>query len=313
MTIRQLSGAQVRHHLPMTDAIVAVRQAFVGLAADEFDMPLRTALGDGAFLIMTARHRPTASIAVKSLTIDFNRRPAIQGVVTWAATTGSELLVVDAAEVTTLRTGAVVGVATDLLCRDDASTLVLIGLGELAPDQLRAVRAVRPIRNVILVATDLARAEAFRSRHAVELADLEVTVTTDADTAVSAADVICCATPVREPLFQTDALPARVHVNAVGSYRPSMRELPDGLLATATVVVDLRAAALAEAGEIRHAVASAALDETALIELGPALDGQLDLGPRTVFKSVGLAIQDWAIVHSLASRTADVGTLESLT
>ena len=138
MTIRQFSGAQLRRHLPIADAIAAVRHAFLALAAGEFETPLRTSLGDGSFLIMSAHHRPSASVAVKSLTIDFDRRPAIQGVVTWAATTGSDVIVADAAVVTALRTGAVVAVATERLSRLDASHLVLIGLGELARDQLSA-------------------------------------------------------------------------------------------------------------------------------------------------------------------------------
>ncbi len=314
MTVRQLNGAQVRSRLTMPDAIIAVRRAFLGLAAGEFDLPLRTALGDGSFLIMSAHHEPTASVAVKTLSIVFNRRPAVQGVVTWATTMGSTMLVTDAAEVTALRTGAVVGVATDRLCRPDADALVLIGLGEQARDQLRAVRAVRPIRTVTLVGTDLARATAFRTRCAADLAGLEVTVSTDPDTAVSIADIVCCATPARTPLFRAESLPARVHVNAVGSYRPSMRELPDGLLASAAaVVVDLREAVLAEAGEIRHAISAGVLRENDLIDLGPVLSETRQFGGQTVFKSVGLAIQDWAIVHALAAQLADPQRSESLT
>jgi ornithine cyclodeaminase len=104
-------------------------------------------------------------------------------------------------------------------------------------------------------------------------------------------------------LFRAESLPSVVHVNAIGSYRHSMRELPDELLADATVVVDQREAALAEAGEIAHAIASGILDVDGLVELSDALARRPELADRTVFKSVGIAIQDWALGDLLAQQT----------
>jgi ornithine cyclodeaminase len=111
---------------------------------------------------------------------------------------------------------------------------------------------------------------------------------------------VCCATTAREPLFAAADLPERVHVNAIGSFRPSMRELPDDLLACGSVVVDDREAILVESGEILHAVATGALVADSLVELGDALGRDVELLPRTVFKSVGVAVQDWAIAQLLA-------------
>lgn len=297
-----LTAEEIREAVPMPAAIAAVRAAFVGLAAGEFELPVRTALADGAFLTMSAHHRPSRSTVVKSVSLDFDRRPAVQGAVLWTSMSTSDILVMDAGAVTSLRTGAVVGVATDLLAPPDARHLVLIGLGGQAPDQLRAVQAVRPIERVTLVDRDAALAESFRERCAVELADVAVRVSAEVDTSVADADVVCCGTPATRPLFEADALAERVHVNAIGAYRLTMRELPDELLATSLLVVDQREAALEESGEIYHAISEGHLGPDDLVELGSLLqDRQLARPDRTVFKSVGLGIQDWAVGQAVAS------------
>jgi ornithine cyclodeaminase len=104
-----------------------------------------------------------------------------------------------------------------------------------------------------------------------------------------------------------DDLPERVHVNAIGSYLPSMRELPAELLGGAScVVVDQVGAVLEEAGEVIHAVESRVVERSSLVELGDALGTPLVVSGRTVFKSVGLAVQDWAIARLLGAAAAGV-------
>lgn len=296
MTPTVLTPEELRAAVPMSLAIVAVRDAFVRLHAGEFEMPVRTALGDGQFLTMTALHTPTSSTVVKSVNLDFARRPAVQGLVMW--TSGPTTYVLDAGTVTSLRTGAVVGVATDLLAPVDARTLVLIGLGGQAPDQLRAMRVVRNFEAITLVDRDIGFVTAFAEAQAPDLADLDVRLSTDPSAAVANADVVCCATPSTEPLFDADALPETVHVNAIGAYRLNMRELPDALLPSALLVVDQREAALKESGEIHHAMAAGVLAPDDLVELGEVLKG-VQRPARTVFKSVGLGAQDWAIGQAL--------------
>ena len=302
MSTEVLSADETRAALSMPDAIAAVRTSFVALGAGEFELPQRTVLGEGSALSMAVHHRPTRSTVVKSISADFSRTPAIVGAVVWVSTDSTDVLVADAATVTTIRTGAVVGVATELLARPEAHRLVVVGAGGQAADQLRAVCAVRPIDTVTLVARRTAAAVALRDDLGDEIADLDVRVTTDLESALHDADVVCCATPATEPLFRAESLPSVVHVNAIGSYQHSMRELPDELLATATVVVDQREAALAEAGEIDHAIASGVLDVGDLVELSEALEHRPVLQDRTVFKSVGVAVQDWALGDLLARR-----------
>jgi ornithine cyclodeaminase/alanine dehydrogenase-like protein (mu-crystallin family) len=297
-----LTPEQLRAAVPMARAIEAVRDGFIRLQAGEFEMPVRNSLGGGRVLTMTAFHIPTTSTAVKSVDLDYGRRPATQGLVLW--TSGSTAYVLDAATVTSLRTGAAVGVATDLLAPAAATRLTLIGLGGQAVDQLRAVRAVRDFGAVTLVSRDPDSARSFAEAHAEDLAGLDVHLSADPIEGVADADVVCCATPSTTPLFDADALPKTVHVNAIGAYRHSMRELPDALLASALVVVDQREAALEESGEIHHAMAEGLVTADGLVELG-ALLGETPASPRpdrTVFKSVGLAMQDWAIGWALESR-----------
>lgn len=263
-------------------------------------MPVRTALGNGRVLNMSAYHAPTSSSVVKSVNLDFNRRPAVEGLVMW--THGSTSYVLDAGTVTSLRTGAAVGVATDLLAPTQTSTLVLIGLGGQAPDQLRAVRAVRGFDTVILVDRDEELVRAFAEKHVDDLVDVEVRTSTNPTAAVAEADVVCCATPSTEPLFDADALRDTVHVNAIGAFRLTMRELPDKLLQRASVVVDQREAALEESGEIDHAITAGMLSPDDLAELGSLLTvGAYPRSGQTVFKSVGVAAQDWAIGYALWS------------
>ncbi|MCF0077400.1 ornithine cyclodeaminase family protein [Streptomyces lomondensis] len=298
-----LGEREIREAVTMSEAIDAVRRGFADLAGGAFEMPTRTALRDGQFLVMAAHHRPTASAMIKTLSVNFARRPAIAGTVTWTETGRPDHLVADAAPVTALRTGAAVGVATDLLAAPEAGRLTLIGAGAQAPDQVRAVHTVRPLSRLTVVDADPRRARDLVETLAPELAEVELCTADDPESAVRDAEIVCCATNATSPLFPESALPAQVHVNAIGAYRPTMRELPDELLAGSTVVVDELDAVLEESGEIIHALESGALTREALTELGTALTAASpEYGKRTVFKTVGVAVQDWALARLLAEK-----------
>ncbi|MCW2759430.1 MAG: putative ornithine cyclodeaminase [Nocardioidaceae bacterium] len=305
--VLSVAAEQVRELVPMRDAVDAVRAAFLAMAAGEFEMPTRTVLGDGDFLVMAVRHRPSGTAMVKTLSLSFaGRQPAITGTVTWSDLASTDAIVADAASVTALRTGAVSGVATDLLAPPGAATCTVIGPGGQAADQVRAVHAVRPLRELTVVSRTLANADRLAATLAAELPGVAITTGTDPDTAVAGRDVVCCATPSTEPLFATTSLSATANVNAIGAYRPTMHELPGDLLAEALLVVDERDAVLEESGEVIDAVAAGLISTDALHELGDLLGhdmgGDVVRRDRTVFKSVGVAIQDWAVARLLAER-----------
>jgi ornithine cyclodeaminase len=238
------------------------------------------------------------------LSLNFGgRTPAIAGTVVWSELSNSHHLVADASTITTLRTGAVVGVATELLAPAEARTCAMIGAGGQAKDQVRAVHTVRPLASVIVVDRNQYRAESVALTLRDELEIPHVAVSGDADEAVQGIDIICCATTATAPLFSLDSVDPHAHINAIGAFRPTMRELPDELLADATVVIDEKEAILEESGEVIHAIAAGVITENDLIELGAALSsGTPQTGGRTVFKSVGVAMQDWAIARLLAQR-----------
>ncbi|MGW4525653.1 ornithine cyclodeaminase family protein [Amycolatopsis sp. NPDC004378] len=298
-----LDADAVRAAVPMAAAVDAVREAFLDLAAGLFVVPQRLSFGGGTTLVMSACHTPTSTTVVKTLSLAAGRTPMIIGTLVWNTAAGQ--VIADATEVTTLRTGAASGVATDLLAPPSASRLALLGTGAQAADQVRAVAAVRPLSQVAVSGRDRPRLTAFVSRLRAEFPGITVRAAESAADAVSDAEIVCCATSSSTPLFAADDLPARVHVNAIGSYLPSMRELPAELLAEAgCLVVDQVGAVLEEAGEVIHAVERGLVERSSLVELGDALRTPPVVSGRTVFKSVGLAVQDWAIARLLGASVA---------
>ncbi|HEY0693739.1 MAG TPA: ornithine cyclodeaminase family protein [Kribbella sp.] len=298
--MKLFSAEDVRRTVPMSAAIDAVRRAFLDLEAGYFVLPPRQAFGDGAVLVMSAYHSPTGTAVVKTIGINLNQVPAIRATAVW--TGNGEHLVADGTTITTIRTGAVVGVATELLAPADAATLALLGTGGQAADQVRAVLAVRRIEAVAVIGRNHGRAETLAASLSAEFPAARFTPGTSIDEAVATADVICCATSSSTPLFELSALPERVHVNAIGAFRPTMRELPRDLLADASlVVVDQIEAALEESGEIIDATRAGSLAVDDLVELGAALSTKPRTSGRTVFKSVGVGAQDWAIANRLGT------------
>jgi ornithine cyclodeaminase/alanine dehydrogenase-like protein (mu-crystallin family) len=223
--------------------------------------------------------------------------------------TGQPRAVMDGQELTSIRSGAAGGLAAKLLAREDAKTVAVFGAGHQARAQLAGVRAVRAIERVLIVGRSRESAE----RLAVELGDeLRVEVITDPAVAVRAADIVITATSSSEPVFDGRDLQPGVHITAVGAYKPTMRELDSEAVTRARVIVDHRAAALAEAGDLICA------DVTEFVELGEVVAGT-KLGRQkreeiTLFKSVGVAVQDAAAAQAVcdAAEKSGSGTLVEL-
>lgn len=302
MALRLLTAAEVERCLPMADAIAAVAGAFVAVTRGRLAMPTRlqleTASGVSLFMPVNEREQGTA-VKVVSVHPDNPRRglAAVTGVVlVLDADTGVPTALMDAAELTGRRTGAASGVATELLARPDARLLGLVGAGAQARYQALAVAAVRPIERVRVWNRTRERAEALAERLSADLEEATLEVAGSPAGAVAEADVVCTATSAQQPLLSADDLPAGVHVNAVGSFRPDMAEIDPAALGRARVVVDQRAAALEEAGEVIQAVDAGIVSAEDLVEIGAVLDGdQAGRGDEqevTLFKSCGLAAQD---------------------
>lgn len=211
--------------------------------------------------------------------------------------TGVPLAVMDGAELTLRRTACASALAARYLAREDAATLLMVGTGKLAPHLLAAHAAERPIRRALVWGRRPDAAQAVCDT--VYLPDVELSVVEDLAAAVGEADIISCATLSHDPLIAGDWLRPGQHLDLVGAYTPNMREADDAAVAACDVYVDTYAGALAEAGEIIQAIESGALTREGIRgELADLVSGaragRRDAGAKTLFKSVGCAIEDLA-------------------
>jgi len=306
-TLRVLSGTDIRQALPMPAAIEAMKEAFAELSAGRVTMPTRTHIDvpdhAGTALFMPSSAARFGRIGVKIVNVFGANRaqglPAIQGLVClFDSATGTPLAVLNGTHLTALRTGAASGLATDLLACADALTAAILGAGVQGRTQLEAVCAVRPIRKVWVYDVRAEVAEAFADEMGVALA-VEVTAASSAQEAVRGADVVCAATVSSRPVFADADLAPGAHINAVGSYKPHVQEIPAETMQRALVVVDHRASALAETGDLIIPIEQGLMQEADIhAELGEIVAGQVvgrtSESQTTLFKSVGVAIQDLA-------------------
>jgi ornithine cyclodeaminase len=317
-----LDADNVRRALPMAQAIAAMKSAFAALSAGQAEVPLRcrldVALHQGTTLCMPAFIAGTEeALAVKVVSV-FGRNaslglPAIAGaVLVLEPHTGRPVALLEGGTLTSIRTGAASGAATDLLSRPDSRVVAVFGAGAQARTQLEAVCAVRSIQTCWVYNRTSSRGEALVAELAGQpgrggiCADLRVAISPQQ--ALADADVVCTATSSPQPVFADADLKPGAHVNAVGSYTPEMQEVPPATVQRALVVVDARAAALVEAGDLLAPIRQGLITaEHIHAELGEIVlgrkAGRTSDGQVTLFKSVGLAVQD-AAAASLACRNA---------
>jgi ornithine cyclodeaminase/alanine dehydrogenase-like protein (mu-crystallin family) len=316
--MRFYDAGAIEAAVPIGELLDAVEAAYRDVAAGRDHSPLRVhvPLPNGDLLLMPGVRQGGAGSSVKLVTfLPANAArglPTIQAVVVWLdAETGEPQAVLDGGSLTKMRTGAASGVGTRLLAREDAAVLALLGSGAQAAWQVRAVIAARPIREVRVFSRTTSAREQFAAEMAAELGSrARVVAAPSAEAAVDGADVVCCATTSTEPVFDVSALRPGAHVNGVGAFRLGMVELPPALFAMAAVVaVDARAAALAEAGDLVAAIDAGLLPAGGFVEIGTIgreWAAARDPEAITVFKSVGLAIQDVAAAE-LVIRRAPAG------
>ena len=307
-----LDGDRIRAAVPMADLLDAVEAAYRDVADGRDRSPLRShvELSGGALLLMPGVRQGGAGASVKLVTVMPNNAehglPTLHALLVWFdAATGRPTALLDGAAVTAMRTGAVSGVGTRLLARTDAETLAVIGAGGQAEWQIRAVLAARSIRRVRVFARDAARRDAFAARMSASTG-IEVMGAASAEAALAEADVVCCATTSAEPVFEAAWVKPGAHVNGIGAYHLGMVELPPELFARAAVVaVDSHAATMAEAGDVVAAIDGGFVSSDDLLEIGAvdrAWAEARDPNAITVFKSVGLAIQDVAAAELIVVR-----------
>ena len=305
-----LTRSDVEALLTMQETIEAVEEGFRRYAAGDVVMPQRMATvieqRQGIYLTMpcyVGGELDAVTVKVAAIYGENPARyglPALQGLLLlYDAVTGRALALIDAEQVTAMRTGAVSGVATKYLARRDARTVALFGAGPQARAQLEAVCAVRDIRRCLLVTRTGAHDAEFAQVMGGSLG-IEVTPVrgqSELRAAVEQADILCTATNSEQPLFEGTWLRPGTHINAVGSFTAKMCELDAETVRRSRVFVDSHAAAQIEAGEIVQAIAAGAIAYSHVAgDLGSLLQGDVigrsDDGEITLFKSVGLGLQD---------------------
>ena len=205
---------------------------------------------------------------------------------------------IEAGSVTEIRTGCVSAVATDLLARQDAHSLALIGAGAQARSHLAAIRLVRPVDEVRVFDLNRAAAERFKKEMEEKYA-LPITVCESAAQAVHDADIICTLTPAKEPYLTRAMVKPGAHVNAVGTFSPITREAASDLVAAARLYADHTPACRKESGEYLIPLAEGLIREDHILGsvgellLGKAPGRQTD-GDITLFDALGLAVEDIA-------------------
>jgi len=320
MEVRIFTKADIETTLSMPRAIELMRDAFVGLSAGRVESPVRTMLTNdhGTVLYKPAWSAADNIFCAKIVSVfpgNVDRKlPVTPGIIVINdGVTGMPVALMEAGYITSLRTGAATGLATDLLAKPDVETAALFGTGGQAGHQLEAMLCVRPLKWVFVFSRNPDNA----TRFCVEMTErLKLTgrcelVPTADHAALRDCDIVTTATTSATPVFEDQHIGEAVHINAVGSLGPTRSEIPGATIERATIVVDQREGCLQEAGELLPLIADGRLPhDFAPPELGELVeaDGIQPDQPVTVFKSAGNAAQDLACAAEVMKLAAgDLG------
>src|SRR5471030_595236 len=304
-----LSERDVRAALSMQELIEAMESALIAFSSGRVVQPLRMTLElreRAFFALMPAYDKEHALFGAKLVTVIPDNHgsalPSHQAMVSLSdAATGELLALMDGRYITEARTAAVSAVSVRHLARRDAAVLGIIGSGVQAYSHVQALPLVRAFREIRAWSPNAAHLQQFAASGSVRAAG-------SAEEAVRGADVVVLATASVEPVIEDRWVAAGTHVIGVGACRPSQREMDPALVARSYLVVDSRAAALEESGDILLAVQEGRFGEDHIgAELGEVAcgvkRGRIGADEVTVFKSLGLAIED-VISAGLVYRSA---------
>ena len=312
MSVRVIGEEDTVRLLPMAECIAAMEEVLASLARDELYNPLRSVIrppDTTTLLGLMPAHRtgPNAVYSLKTICIAAGNRArgldSHQGFVAlFDGETGQLRTLVNASAITAIRTAAVSAVATKLLARPGSTTLGILGAGTQGRSHLEAMRAVLPIERV--------KVWSRTPGSASEVGDVEEVATPEE--AARDVDVLVTATSASEPIVRREWLPDGVHINAVGSSIPTTRELDTATIVDAALYVDRRESTLNEAGDYLFPAAEGAIGPDHIRgELGElvigSVEGRSSDSELTVFKSLGLAVEDLGAVELVLRRAEAEG------
>jgi alanine dehydrogenase len=320
MQVLIASHRDVKQFLSMNECIEVMTDTLMMLGRRNAVNPLRNLMWlpdkSGLLGMMPAFLGEAGVMGLKAISVfPGNHRTEYdshQGTVMLFETENGRLLaMMDAGKITEIRTAAVSAVATKLLARTDAKDLAILGSGVQARSHLDAMRAVRQIDGVRVWSPHIHRAQSFAGRES-QRHGLTIKAVETVRKAVEGADIICTVTSATEPILQGGWIEPGVHINAVGSSVPFARELDSEAVAKSRLYVDRRESTLNEAGDFLIPKKEGAISDGHIVgEIGELLldkiKGRTSPTEVTLFKSLGLAVEDVAAAHYILQKMSEGG------
>jgi len=319
LEIRILRGADVKALLPMDTCIDLMRTTMIAVSEGRVRLPLRSVLpvsSGGLMGNMPGYLAEPECFGVKLVSIfpgnvaaGFSSHLGL--VLLFEPEHGRPVAMLDAAEITAIRTAAVSGLATRLLAREDAGDLAILGAGEQARSHLEAMLAARPIRRVRVWSRTPQTAEAFARSESLRH-DLAIEVLDNPRDAVIGADIICTVSKAREPILLGDWIAPGTHLNVVGSSLATTAEIDTDAVVKSRFFVDYRDSTVNEGGEYLRALEAGAITADHILgEIGEVANGTKigRQGPDdiTLYKSLGIAAEDLASAHYILEQARAKG------
>ena len=308
-----LNKKQINKMVAMKEAIEAMKTAFVQLSNGEAIIPTRLSTDvpdkNAISLVMPAYSLDSPYYTVKVVSVNYSNPqkglPLLHSSVqVFDASKGNIVATLDGESVTAIRTGAVSGLATGILARKDAKVGAVFGTGVQAKSQVEAILAMKNLEKILVFS---------RTKESAELLcrliynTYGIKASTGNKDSLKEADVICTATPSKKPLFDHGDLNLGVHINAIGSFKPHMQEIPVETVINSKVIVDKRETCTVEAGDLIIPVEEGRWSfDLVHGELGQVISGEVSGRDSedeiTLFKSVGNAIQDLALANMIMKK-----------
>ncbi|MCJ2180953.1 ornithine cyclodeaminase family protein [Novosphingobium album (ex Hu et al. 2023)] len=326
MPIVMAAAGQVRAHLDYPTCIGLMRQAMIRLSLGETRQLPRQILrlDNGMLGVMPGAIGPADAFGLKVVSVypgNFAKGlPSHQGMIMlFEPEHGVPIALVDAGEVTRIRTASASAAATDALARQDARVLAVLGYGEQAEAHIAAIRQVRPIERVLVWGRNAAKCTRFAGH--VGMTGIACEVAATPAEAAASADIICTVTGASEPVLSGADVRPGTHVNLVGSSHAGPAEADNALVAGSRYFVDSREAVLAQGAEYLRARDAGLIDETHILGeigevFGGSVPGRTNPADVTIYKSLGQIIQDLASawhVYSCLSAAAETSLAGTVT
>ena len=327
-----LKESDISSMITMSDIIEADKEALSIYSSHKSNIPLRSNLDipeyKGQCLFMNGYAAPAKALGVKIVSVypeNINKNltsvPATMVLVD--AETGVVNSLIDGTYLTRLRTGAISGLATDILSRKDSKILALFGTGGQAVTQLEAVLTVRKIEEVRVFDIFQDRAKEFAKKMSEKFSkkfNVRIIAAESSDKAIENADIITTVTTSKKPVFDASKVKKNVHINGVGSYTPDMQEIPEDILVKANkIYVDTRDGAINESGDLITPIKKGLIKKEKINgELGEVINGQIkgreNDDEMTFFKTTGSAVLDLVAAQKIyeMAKTKGVGQMVDL-